>query len=108
MLQITKIYNSICVFATKNLYGTQSYNAEKSPADSLCGGLLYYIIYPALLLRMCYEINQCDDAVTVAPITMLFIITMVPTPAATPSTPARAIGIHMAGDWPYFAPMYQL
>ena len=47
-------------------------------------------------------------AVTVAPITMLFIITMVPTPAATPSTPARAIGIHMAGDWPYFAPMYQL
>ena len=39
LLQITKIYNSICVFATKNLCGTQSYNAEKSPADSLCGGL---------------------------------------------------------------------
>ena len=58
MLQITKIYNSICVFATKNLCGTQSYNAEKSPADFLRGGLLYYIIYPALLLRMRYEINQ--------------------------------------------------
>lgn len=56
--KLQKIYNSICVFATKNLCGTQSYNAEKSPADFLCGGLLYYIIYPALLLRMRYEINQ--------------------------------------------------
>ena len=56
--KLQKIYNSICVFATKNLCGAQSYNAEKSPADSLCGGLLYYIIYPALLLRMRYEINQ--------------------------------------------------
>ena len=39
---------------------------------------------------------------------MLFIRTIVPTPAATPSTAVRIIGIHMAGDLPYFAPMYQL
>lgn len=43
--KLQKKHNLICVFATKNLCGTQSYNEEKSPADSLCGGLLYYIIY---------------------------------------------------------------
>lgn len=39
-------------------FGTRRTAMKKSPTDFLCGGLLYYIIYPALLLRMRYEINQ--------------------------------------------------